>query len=682
MARLPHPGGDSGSWGSILNSFLSQAHKPDGTLKDSSVGSAQLQDDAVTSQAIASGAVTTDALAESAVTTETIAESAVVDASIADGTITEAKLTTGLQAKIDTTEIEVAGEGTLEGTRQRINFVGGSNIDVAVADDEGNDRVNITISAQAGNAPAFDSPTSFPSRPDADSYTYLTTHEVGALYSQHHGNTWGVQDVKCETILAETYGPGILTYIWSAFGSDRAAAYERDTRILIYFDDATTPAIDVPISSFYFYENQGGVYSTPYVGRAWRDNDAYYSGSYRYMFAPFKKYCRVAYSNTNTADAYAIALWSQVSITKTGTQYSGDKKLWQFKGDFTPDQEPFAIQTGFDIAGRGQLESAFFGWTLNSSDDSIVEGNFNAFIDNETRSSWRTSGGEDFPSGAFGIVPVGGYPSGMMANSDIGGTGAFYRFFDRDPIYFNSRLKIQHALGQKGQPSGTATGSVDGWIWGSYWLDSYQTPNFKQPDFEAAPLGLDTFSYPAGDLPAPWSSNPTGTKLQASGSQTVTIVSTDGDRWAHRPAAALTGGASDYWVEVETKITGNTDGQEVVLGVKSSAGGTFYLHPTIRFGRSAQYNWYVSLRDDFDEVFLDKIDEGNELTNVWVTLAMQVEGNTVTGYWKFSDDDGSFKPLGRWTTINTSGANISIGAWTGQGEFRNLVVRPVNHIIS
>lgn len=33
MARLPRPGGDAGSWGDVLNDFLSQEHNPDGTLK-------------------------------------------------------------------------------------------------------------------------------------------------------------------------------------------------------------------------------------------------------------------------------------------------------------------------------------------------------------------------------------------------------------------------------------------------------------------------------------------------------------------------------------------------------------------------------------------------------------------------------------------------------------------------
>jgi hypothetical protein len=57
MARLPNPGGDSGNWGDILNDYLLQVHKADGTLKDDSVTSAQLADDAVTASAIADGSI-------------------------------------------------------------------------------------------------------------------------------------------------------------------------------------------------------------------------------------------------------------------------------------------------------------------------------------------------------------------------------------------------------------------------------------------------------------------------------------------------------------------------------------------------------------------------------------------------------------------------------------------------
>lgn len=55
MARLPIPGGDNGNWGSILNEYLSQSLKADGTLKDDSVSSAQISDNAITETLLDTG---------------------------------------------------------------------------------------------------------------------------------------------------------------------------------------------------------------------------------------------------------------------------------------------------------------------------------------------------------------------------------------------------------------------------------------------------------------------------------------------------------------------------------------------------------------------------------------------------------------------------------------------------
>lgn len=57
MARLPTPGSDQGTWGSILNDYLAQVHNTDGSLKNDVVGAAQLQDNSVTSDALAADAV-------------------------------------------------------------------------------------------------------------------------------------------------------------------------------------------------------------------------------------------------------------------------------------------------------------------------------------------------------------------------------------------------------------------------------------------------------------------------------------------------------------------------------------------------------------------------------------------------------------------------------------------------
>lgn len=69
MARLPIPGSDQGAWGDILNDYLLQAHKADGTLKDSSVTSSALAPGSVTSSALATDAVTSAALGDDAVGT-------------------------------------------------------------------------------------------------------------------------------------------------------------------------------------------------------------------------------------------------------------------------------------------------------------------------------------------------------------------------------------------------------------------------------------------------------------------------------------------------------------------------------------------------------------------------------------------------------------------------------------
>jgi hypothetical protein len=101
MARLPQPGGDSGTWGNILNDYLSQALKGDGTIKDSAVTASTLGPNSVTSTAIAPNSVTNAALATHAVNATSIADGSITNTQLADGTIQEAKLAAAVQTKID-----------------------------------------------------------------------------------------------------------------------------------------------------------------------------------------------------------------------------------------------------------------------------------------------------------------------------------------------------------------------------------------------------------------------------------------------------------------------------------------------------------------------------------------------------------------------------------------------------
>src|SRR5690348_3172617 len=82
MARLPSPGGDNGTWGTVLNDFLSTIHNNDGTLKDNVISSTSL------------------------------APNAVDTSSIQDATISETKLDAALAAKVNMAAGGVAPDAT------------------------------------------------------------------------------------------------------------------------------------------------------------------------------------------------------------------------------------------------------------------------------------------------------------------------------------------------------------------------------------------------------------------------------------------------------------------------------------------------------------------------------------------------------------------------------------------
>ena len=101
MTRLPSPGRDAGTWGNILNDYLSQSHNSDGTLKDDSVGTAQLQPDSVDNTILATSSVSEVKL-DSGVTTKLNREFKISTASdftavspIVGQTITVTQVTSG-----------------------------------------------------------------------------------------------------------------------------------------------------------------------------------------------------------------------------------------------------------------------------------------------------------------------------------------------------------------------------------------------------------------------------------------------------------------------------------------------------------------------------------------------------------------------------------------------------------
>jgi lysophospholipase L1-like esterase len=114
--RLPTPGSDSGSWGSILNDFLHVEHEDDGTLKIRSDGSI-----APASRQIITGT------------------------GLSGGGDLSADLTLSVADDSTVQKLEIANNGTLVGTRKRINLLPGTNVDITATDDSANNKVDVTL---------------------------------------------------------------------------------------------------------------------------------------------------------------------------------------------------------------------------------------------------------------------------------------------------------------------------------------------------------------------------------------------------------------------------------------------------------------------------------------------------------------------------------------------------------
>lgn len=121
MTRLPQVGSDDGTWGAILNDFLSKAHDSDGSLKTGGIITGALGDGVVTEAKLDSavqtklnavgsgttpsdGSVTTVKLANDAVTNAKVSPTAAIDQSKING------LTTSLSSKEPTITAGTTGQ--------------------------------------------------------------------------------------------------------------------------------------------------------------------------------------------------------------------------------------------------------------------------------------------------------------------------------------------------------------------------------------------------------------------------------------------------------------------------------------------------------------------------------------------------------------------------------------------
>lgn len=722
MARLPQPGGDNGTWGEILNEYLSQTLKADGSLKDNSVTSNAIADNAVNAATIQDGSIT-EAQLDNAVQTKLNANGGspswsdvtgkpAVIAAGADQASARAAIGAGTSNLTIGTTSTTAKAGDYAPTKGDVGLGNVDNTSDATKNSSTATLTNKTISGvsntitniSVGSLAATGTPSgSTYLRGDGSWATPVVSGSSGAgsvsgfpLRLPGEKSVAVAQEVgvvranasdpagKKIIVLAESWDkPGILKHIWVA--CDNSATVdgflEQGSVIRIYTDDGVDPAISMSLGDFFCLSNRSDIFATPRVGRADRGSGG---SAYRYLHMPFQKYLRVEIESLMSSDTafYGTADFSLIdSFSDLGNQ----QLAYSIKGQRVANQQVQTPLTVCDFNGSGQVESIVVSFSgADGGDYGVLEGNIKVYVDNEQYPTWTSSGMEDAFNGGWYSIPVGGYPAGRSGNSDQSGANAtMYRFFLDDPIFYNSHLKVVVWAGQPRQGSiNSATVKLAGYV--GVWSTTPQTPNYLAVDTAAAPVADNQMNQAAGTLDSnTWQQDPGRTQIVATGS-TFSVpygsANPDEDTRATLKNVSL---PADYWVETRLRITeASHDGQEahlIMLGATPDAYFGSAVHVQLR--RLYQDSWAIMLRDDFGTPMLTYVGGGMDLTNMWVRLAFKKVGSEVTAYYSFNDAPSPWISIGTWQATK-AGQGIGIGSWTAGAEFDYLTVRPLKTVSS
>jgi len=200
MARLPVPGADDGTWGDILNAYLSVTHASDGTLNSNVVGTSQILNNAVTNAQLDSA-------------TQTILSSVAGKYTLPAGGIPESDLDSATQTKID------VGASAYQ---KPVGGIPGSDLDSSVQ----SDLASASTAVQSVNSKAGTSVT-------------LSASDISAVPASQLGAASGVATLNASSQLTASQLPSIA-------GNASAATFTNASVL----GASKRPAVDLLMSSY------------------------------------------------------------------------------------------------------------------------------------------------------------------------------------------------------------------------------------------------------------------------------------------------------------------------------------------------------------------------------------------------------------------------------------------------
>jgi hypothetical protein len=277
---------------------------------------------------------------------------------------------------------------------------------------------------------------------------------TGAGPSRELGQKWKVSPsvvIKKRTVftVAEIDGPGAVQHIWMT-----PTGNWRYSILRFYWDDETTPSIEVPVGDFFC---QGWGKFAPVTSLAVAANPG--SGLNCYWTMPFRKKCRITMENIDNHD---MVLYYQVDYTLTEVPKDAGYLHAQFRRvNPLPFKKDFVLVDS--IRGKGQYVGTYMAYGSNKN-GWWGEGEIKFFMDGDTEfPTINGTGTEDYFCGAYdfdtqkknkaGVEkseytefsgPYTGLPQVIRGDGhyDIAQRFSLYRWHITDPIRFDKDLKV------------------------------------------------------------------------------------------------------------------------------------------------------------------------------------------------------------------------------------------------
>jgi len=282
----------------------------------------------------------------------------------------------------------------------------------------------------------------------------MATTGTGSNASRDLGQKWKVSPsvvIKKHTVftVAEIDGPGAVQHIWMT-----PTGNWRYSILRFYWDDETTPSIEVPVGDFFC---QGWGKFAPVTSLAVAANPG--SGLNCYWTMPFRKKCRITMENIDDHD---MVLYYQVDYALTEVPKDAGYLHAQFRRvNPLPFKKDFVLVDS--IRGKGQYVGTYMAYGSNKN-GWWGEGEIKFFMDGDTEyPTINGTGTEDYFCGAYdfdtqkknkaGVEsseytefsgPYTGLPQVIRGDGhyDIAQRFGLYRWHITDPIRFDKDLKV------------------------------------------------------------------------------------------------------------------------------------------------------------------------------------------------------------------------------------------------